>query len=655
MGMLRGLKATSALVGMIALAGAAQAAGPFNGVTAFGDSLSDSGNYAAGLGLPAPLRFTTNPGHTAIEDVASFYGLPLSASATGGTNYAIGSAGVVTNGPAAPAFVQTETQQITSYLAANPRLDPNRLYSVFGGANDIFYHATSVGAAATAAQLIAGATAGLPAQQAAAVAAQITAAVQQQAGVSALETPAQAGLAINMAGVQEARLIGQMLDAGARYVVVFALPDIGRTPQAAAQDAAAPGTAAALTQLSTAFNQALDSNLSGRTGIIPVNTFAFLNEVLASPSQYGFANTTTPACTTSSSLTCTPATLVSANAASDYLFADGVHPTTAAHALFAQVVESEITASQQAGLLAEQPLVTLESERNAVSQQLLFEQMTPSPHARVFVSGGFARENFRREAIRPADHDDWLVTGGVLGTLMPGLTVGAELTAGTSHQNADTQLSHFRTGTLMGTVFAQVALGHAYLSAEGGGGKLWYHDIRRTIAIGPATRIESGSTHGGVISANATAGYWFGGDALRFGPFARGIFERVTVNRYSEGSGDSTAMVFEGQNRKSLIGEAGLRLQGTMPAASATIHPYAEIAYAHDGDAHQRAVQVGLTTMNGEFAVPGYVPDRNWGEAQAGLSMNFSPRLSASIGYQGRFAGHSSAYNGANASLAVAF
>ncbi|MGN6122846.1 MAG: SGNH/GDSL hydrolase family protein, partial [Sphingomonas oligoaromativorans] len=187
--MLRGLKATSALVGMIALAGAAQAAGPFNGVTAFGDSLSDSGNYAAGLGLPAPLRFTTNPGHTAIEDVAGYYGLPLSASATGGTNYAIGSASVVTNGPAAPAFVQTETQQITSYLAANPRLDPNRLYSVFGGANDIFYHATSVGAAATAAQLIAGATAGLPAQQAAAVAAQITAAVQQQAAVSALETP----------------------------------------------------------------------------------------------------------------------------------------------------------------------------------------------------------------------------------------------------------------------------------------------------------------------------------------------------------------------------------------------------------------------------------------------------------------------------------
>jgi outer membrane lipase/esterase len=655
MGMLKGLKATTALFGMVALAGAAQAAGPFTGVTAFGDSLSDAGNYAAGLGLPVPLRFTTNPGQTAIEDVAGFYGLTLTRSATGGTDYAVGSAGVLTNTPLAPAFVPTVTQQIAGYLAANPKLDPNRLYSVFGGANDIFYHATAVGAAAVASQLIAAQTAGLPAQQAAAVAAQIIATVQQQAGVAALETPNQAGLAINQAGVQEARLVGQMLDAGARYVVVFALPDIGRTPSASAQNAVAPGTAAALTQLSTVFNTALNSNLSGRTGIIPVNTFAFLNEVLASPAQFGFVNTTTPACTTASSLTCTPATLVNATAPTNFVFADGVHPTTAAHALFAQVVESEVTASQQAGLLAEQPLVTLETERNAVAQQLLFEQAAPSPHARVFLTGGFAHENFRKEPIRPADHDDWLVTAGVLGTLMSGLTVGAEVTAGRSHQNADTQLSHFRTGTLMGTVFAQYTLGRAYLSAEGGGGKLWYRDIRRAIALGPTTRFENGDTHGGIISANATAGYWFGGDALRVGPFARGIFERVTVNRYTEQSGDSTAMVFEGQNRKSFIGEAGARLQGSMPAGGAVIHPYAEIAYAHDGDAHRRSVLVGLTTMNGEFAVPGYRPDRNWGEAQAGISMTFAPGLSGSIGYQGRFAGHASAYNGANAGIAIAF
>lgn len=653
--MMRGLKATSALFGMMALAGGAHAASPFTGVTAFGDSLSDGGNYAAGIGLPAPMRFTTNPGLTTIEDVAAFYGLPLTASASGGSNYATGSAGVVTNVPASPGFVPTETQQITTYLAANPKLDPNRLYSVFGGANDIFYHATSVGAAQTASQLIAAATAGLPAQQAAAVAAQITAAVEQQAGVSVLETPTQAGLAINAAGVQEASLVRQMLDGGARYVVVFALPDIGKTPEAAAQEAVAPGSAAALTQLSTVFNQALNSNLSGRTGIIPVNTFAFLNEVLASPSQFGFVNTTIPACTSPTSLLCTPATLVNPTAASNYLFADGVHPTAAAHALFAQVVESEIAASQQAGLLAEQPLVTLESERNAVSQQLLFEQATPSPRARIFLSGGFAHETFKAQSVRPADHDDWLITGGVLGTLMPGLTVGAEVTAGRSHQDADMQLSHFRNGTLMGTVFAQYVMGRAYLSAEGGGGKLWYDDIRRAIALGPTTRFEQGSTHGGVISANATAGYWFGGDALRAGPFLRGIFERVTVNRYSETSGDSTAMVFEGQNRKSFIGEAGVRLQGALPAGWGIVHPYAEIAYAHDGDAHQRAVQVGLTSMNGEFAIPGYVPDRNWGEAQAGISMAFARGMAASIGYQGRFAGRSSAYNGANASISFAF
>jgi outer membrane lipase/esterase len=122
----------------------AAAPSPFTGATVFGDSLSDGGNYAIAAGLPASQRFTTNPGLTAIENVAAYYGLPLTASLAGGQDYAFGSAGITANTPGAPAGIPTETQQITGYLAANPKVDPNRLYSVWGGANDIFYHATAV-------------------------------------------------------------------------------------------------------------------------------------------------------------------------------------------------------------------------------------------------------------------------------------------------------------------------------------------------------------------------------------------------------------------------------------------------------------------------------------------------------------------------------
>jgi outer membrane lipase/esterase len=637
------------------MAQAASPPSPFTGITVFGDSLSDGGNFAIAAGLPASQRFTTNPGLTAIENVAAYYGLSLSASLAGGSNYAFGSAGITTNTPGAAAGIPTETQQITAYLAANPKLDPNRLYSVWGGANDIFYHATAAVAGQVADQLAAAATAGLPPAQAAAVTAAIDAQVAQSEGVTALETSQQAGLAIVSAAIQEGNLIGSLGGAGARYIVVFNLPDIGRTPQATAENAAVPGAAAGLTTLSTTFNSALNGQLIGKTDVIPVNTFAFLNEVLASPSQYGIVNTTVPACTTSSAVLCTPQTLVTPNAGSTFLFADGVHPTTYAHQLLAQVVESEITAGQQASLLGEAPLVTLESERNAINQQLLEEQMTDQTGLRFFTTGGFARENFSDQAVRPIDHDDWLVTGGLIDRVTPDLTVGIAATGGTQHQTMNGQLSHFRTTSYNLSAFAQYVRGAAYISAAAGGGGLSFDNIERSFAIGPTTRTEEGSTKGSTISANVTAGYWFGERSLRVGPFARGIYERVFVRSYDEDSGDSTAMHFSGQTRQSLIAEAGARLQGSVPAGGTELHPYAEVAYAHDDDAHARGVLVGLTTLNGEFAIPGYAPDRNWGEAQLGVDAVFSPRVTASIGYQGRFAGKSSAYNGANVGVRFSF
>jgi outer membrane lipase/esterase len=147
--MLRALVATTALAGGLMLAGMAQAApvpSPFSSETVFGDSLSDAGNIALASGSPVPLRFTTNPGLTAVEDLGAYYGIQPTASLAGGTDFAWGGAGVNTNAPGTPAGVPTITTQITGYLAANPKVSGSTLFSVFGGANDIFYHATAAAA-----------------------------------------------------------------------------------------------------------------------------------------------------------------------------------------------------------------------------------------------------------------------------------------------------------------------------------------------------------------------------------------------------------------------------------------------------------------------------------------------------------------------------
>src|SRR5262249_23730655 len=69
----------------LALSQAASAA-QFSNVVIFGDSLSDGGQYGA--------RFTTNPGTTAFENVARYFGYTVKPSTQGGTDYAFGGARV---------------------------------------------------------------------------------------------------------------------------------------------------------------------------------------------------------------------------------------------------------------------------------------------------------------------------------------------------------------------------------------------------------------------------------------------------------------------------------------------------------------------------------------------------------------------------------
>jgi hypothetical protein len=100
----------------------------FSQVVVFGDSLSDDGNIslATNPSVQPPLRFTTNPGLVAIEDVANGLGVgsTLSPSLLGGSDYAWGGAGVNTNSPGTPAAVPTITSQVGAYLAGNPISPP---------------------------------------------------------------------------------------------------------------------------------------------------------------------------------------------------------------------------------------------------------------------------------------------------------------------------------------------------------------------------------------------------------------------------------------------------------------------------------------------------------------------------------------------------
>jgi outer membrane lipase/esterase len=321
---------TAAIV--LGLAANAAQAQTFSGVISFGDSLSDAGNYtpnpAAGWpGIPGAGSFTTNPDDVWTQILASSFGYTQTAYTAGGTNYAWG--GAPTGSVAAPASpvnpflpgpgdmvpgVPFPLQCVPSTLPCTSvgeqifihlnttGVDENALYTYWAGANDIFNYLGAAGAG-----LITGAQA------------------QQFTGASAA------------AAVSE---IGALQAAGANYIVVLNLPDIGITP-------AFRGTpsSGSVTGLVLIYNQTLNAGLAQLgDGIIPVNAFGLVNEVLANPNAYGFTNVTGTACnlalTGGSSLFCTPGAYVSPDANETFFFADGVHPTGAAHRILAQSVQS---------------------------------------------------------------------------------------------------------------------------------------------------------------------------------------------------------------------------------------------------------------------------------------------------------------------------
>ena len=565
---------------------------PFTGVVVFGDSLSDAGNVGIVSGL-GPVSFTTNPGDTAVEVIANHYGFDIAPSLLGGTDYAWGGAGIFKNAPGTPAGIPTITQQVDARLAAGA-LDPNALYTFLGGANDIFHYSTLAGAG--------------------------------------LISPTEALAAMTPTAQGAITLIDRLQNAGAETIVVFNLPNIGRTPQAISQG---PGATLLLRGMTDAFNTTLNNGLAGRHGIVPVNLNLFVSEVFDNPLFYGIDNITGRSCTTSSSITCNGSTLTVPGADEHWFFADGVHPTTAAHQLTADLVISELQAPMQMSLLPESALLLTRANREAVQQELLRSYDDPETGFRIFGTSGYGLTSTNTQLLDVPETDGEAFYRTLGFHLRPSESWSAGLAFSLGRNSIDwaDDRGEFDTDVMLGSAFVHWGDGEGFfVDAQASVAKVDY-TVRRQFVLGDGQRTELSHPDGWSYGARLAGGYWFGNEAWRAGPVASIDWQRVDIDSFAEHGGSSTAMIFGDMDRESAVGEIGLMAQGR----GERFRPYAGVFYGHEFESDRQVVTAGLVTMNGTFDMPGYKPEENWFGGSIGASTQITDMWGVVADWTGRF------------------
>ena len=124
-----------------------------------------------------------------------------------------------------------------------------------------------------------------------------------------------------------ATAISSLYALGARNFLVPNLPDLGKTPRALSPNP--PVASDILTAKTVTHNTLLDSTIKGFETAIPdiniigLDVFSQFNQLRANPGEFGFTNVT-ESCLN-------PDTFTVCSQPDDYLFWDGIHPTTAGH------------------------------------------------------------------------------------------------------------------------------------------------------------------------------------------------------------------------------------------------------------------------------------------------------------------------------------
>lgn len=504
----------------LAMGSATTQAATFNQTYFFGDSQTDTGYFGKitnQINSPSG-KFVTNPDKVWAEHVADYYGTSAKSISNNGTNYAAGGALAgddTTRADLGNVTIPATTTQVTNYLkSTGGKANPNALYAMTSGANNL-------------------------------LAAQQTLTSKQFTSTEAMQAELQTIL--GKAAKQTAGAVNALHNAGAKYVMVANVADVGLSPLARAGGASLQQAA---TQATTGYNTLLTGELSvSKANVIPLDTFNLMREVAANPSEYGLKNVVAPACGATSALMCNQKTLVAPNANKDYFFADGLHPTGAGHALVADYALSVLEAPKQIGRMA-QNLAQQGSQATLQLHRQIDALPENSSSAWIQAGGEKNRNDLGNNKTTP------YVSAGVGFGEQSG-KLGVHLRSGKQEQNG--QNSSYETKIAGGGAFYRQDFGKIRMT-----GTLDYDrysvKTERRIKLGTATRVHQAQSDGLRLGASLRGAYRIDpNENWSLVPYVGVNTQRVEINALNEDKPElSTSMTFGKMKHKSVNGEVGM-------------------------------------------------------------------------------------------------
>ena len=424
--------------------------------------------------------------------------------------------------------------------------------------------------------------------------------------------------------------------AGARYIMVWLLPDLGLTP--AIYDTPAQ---AGSSYLSAVFNTELAHQLSQIDAeIIPLNVPLLFREAVSDPARFGLATGHNLVATCFSGDECTENPQYGINSPTPdparLLFNDSVHPTEAGQRLIADYAYSLLAAPWELTLLP----VMAQGSLNAHQDQLRHQWAGDNGHWqavgqwRPLLAGGGQRLEIDKQATSvSADGKGYNLNIGTSYRLDETWRFG--VAGGFYRQRLETGAneSDYKLNSYMGSVFAQYQHSHWWGDAALTLGRLDYDSLKRKFALGVGEGMEQGQADGHLRALSTRLGYEIAqaADLWQLSPFISADYSRVEVNRYEEKGRRSTALNYEEQTLVSKRLGAGLLASYQL---TPQIRVFAEAAHEHEFQARTQRLDIALNSLpNNRFKLEGYTPPSSLDR----ISLGFTRTLTADLVLQATY------------------